>query len=168
MADGRVTHAQVGGVQVLRYHGRVDYTLAPAIKRFTDQLIARGGIQGWIFDLTAARILDSTNLGLIARMVARSRGPSRSVIVSSSDDINGVLYSMGFDETFDLVTAAPPEVGAAAGDEIQHQGPASSAGELGRTMLEAHQVLMTLSESARNQFKDVVACLEADAAARQD
>src|SRR6266545_3880616 len=112
--DGRVTHAEADGVHLLRYFGRVDYLLAPAIKRFADDLVSHGRVRGWIFDLTHAEILDSTNLGLLARL-AHSAGErdgsegARSVIVSTSDDINSVLHSMSFDQLFEIVTPTADE-----------------------------------------------------------
>lgn len=157
-ASGRVTFARSGGIHVLRYHGRVDYMLAPAIRRLTDGVIATGDVAGWVFDLSDADSLDSTNLGLLARTADRSPAAARRpVIVSTNDDITAVLRSMSFDDMFDIVTAAPT---APAGAEIALA--AASPRELGETMLEAHRTLMELSEAGRLQFQDVVACLEAE------
>jgi anti-anti-sigma factor len=163
-ASGRVTHVETEGVHVLCYFGRVNYLLAPAIKRFTDEVIDGGNVRGWVFDLTRAEILDSTNLGLMVRIAHRSGSdaPTRSVIVSTQEDINRVLHSMGFDETFEIVSAPPIDHGAGEADDID--GRPSSSREIGEIMLDAHRTLMTLSETGRLQFADVVACLEADQA----
>src|SRR5919202_411931 len=75
MAEGRVTYAQEDRWHVLRYVGRVDYTLAPAIDRFVQGLFAADG--------------------------------GRSTIVSTDDDINDVLTSMGFAEIFDILPELP-------------------------------------------------------------
>jgi anti-anti-sigma factor len=157
MPSGRVTHAETGGVHVLRYFGRVDYALAPAIKRFADELARFGEVRAWVFDLTQAELLDSTNLGLLARL----GGAGGSVIVSTSDDINSVLRSMSFDRMFDIVdhTAGGP---ASASEDATIRAEATSPRELGRTMLDAHRALVELSEAGRLQFQDVVAALEAD------
>jgi anti-anti-sigma factor len=154
---GRVTHAAAEGVHVLRYFGRVDYVLAAAIKRFADDLISHEDVRGWIFDLTEAELLDSTNLGLLARL----GGDVKNVIVSTSDDINSVLRSMSFDQMFDIVTdpAAAP-----TGEAEAISAAAPSRRELGQTMLEAHRTLMGMSEQSRLQFHEVVAALEADLA----
>lgn len=153
--SGRVTHAASEGVHVLRYFGRVDYVLAPAIKRFADDLVSHEDVRGWIFDLTQAELLDSTNLGLLARL----GGAGRNVIVSTSDDINSVLRSMSFDEMFDIVTDAPADEPS---PEEAIGGAAPSPSELGQTMLEAHRALLRMNERNRLQFEEVVAALEAD------
>jgi anti-anti-sigma factor len=174
MSSGRVTHAESGGVHLLRYFGRVDYVLAPAIKQFADNLVRQGEVRGWVFDLTEAEILDSTNLGLLARLAERARRgderAARSVIVSTSDDINSVLRSMSFDQIFEIVTApfpagTGPIPSLASGEDIRSIGGGSpSAREVGQTMLDAHRALMALSDAGRLEFEHVVAALEADLA----
>jgi anti-anti-sigma factor len=105
MPEAHVTHAEKEGVHVLRYFGDVNYVLAPGIQRFVDRLIDDGSITGMVFDLTCAQSLDSTNLGLMARVNERllGAGAANSVIISGNEDIDVVLRSMGFDQTFDVV-----------------------------------------------------------------
>lgn len=159
---GRVTYARADGVHILRYHGRVTYVLAPAIKRFADGLLERAASGGWIFDLSRAESLDSTNLGVVARIaeLARTREGARIVILSTNEDITDVLRSMGFDQTFDVVTAVREE--AVAGPDAEIGGAGASRDELGHVMLDAHRMLMTLSETARAEFQEVAAQLEAE------
>ena len=168
MADGRVTYSQMQGWHVLHYEGRVDYTLAPPIDRFVDGLFRDGSVRPFVFDLSDARLLDSTNLGLIARAADRVQvgGGTRSIIVCTSGDIEDVLASMGFSDIFEIVGEHP----LAARDENHEElvtGPSSSQGELLRTMLEAHRTLASLNEKDREQFKDVVSMLEAEVETRR-
>jgi anti-anti-sigma factor len=166
MAGGRVTHAESDGVHVLRYFGRVNYVLAPAIKQFADDLVNHGDVRGWVFDLTHAELLDSTNLGLLARLAVGSGAaePARSVIVSTSDDLNSVLRSMSFDQLFDIVTVAPPTQTARTPGGEDIAAASTSRRQVGETMLDAHRALIALSESGRLQFEQVVAVLEAELA----
>lgn len=159
MPNGHVTHAERDGVHVLRYFGKVDYMSAPAIQRFLDDLLERQRISGLIFDLTDAEALDSTNLGLLARVNARvhDAGTTGSLIVSKSEDINGVLRSMGFDQICEIVTEEPH---AADPREEPIEPVSATEDELRQTMLEAHRALVRLSEAGRLEFQDVVACLE--------
>jgi anti-anti-sigma factor len=161
MPNGHVTHAEKEGFHVLRYFGRVDYMLATSINRFADRIIQKGRVGGLIFDLTEAENLDSTNLGLLARIAERVRtaGGGRSVIVSTSDNINCVLRSMSFDQIFEIVTD-PTDFSAVDEDEID--AVPQSQEELLNTMLDAHRTLVSLSDADRLQFQDVVACLESE------
>jgi anti-anti-sigma factor len=161
MTDGHITHAAQEGVHVLRYFGTVNYTLAPGLQRFLQNLIHRGHVSGLVFDLSAAESLDSTNLGLMARAneEVRCAGAANSVIISSNENIDTVLRSMGFDQSFELLPAAR-EAPATSEEPIAVE--ALAAAELQRTMLEAHQALVRLSEAGRLEFEPVVACLERD------
>src|SRR6185295_3424542 len=96
-------------VHVLRYFGTVNYTLAPGLQQFLQHLLVGDQVSGLVFDLTAAESLDSTNLGLMARAneQVRESGAPNSVIISGNEDIDVVLRSMGFDQTFDLLPATP-------------------------------------------------------------
>lgn len=169
MADGRVTYAAEGGWHVLRYFGRVDYTMAPAIERYLENL-AHGpsdSARPYLFDLSEARLLDSTNLGLIARVVERSRaqGASRSAVLSQSGDIDDVVRSMGFDAIVDLISARPTalrDVGSAQGETEIVTDETASQGEMLRTMLEAHRALAGLDDEETGQWRDVVTMLEAE------
>ena len=170
MPKGHVTHAERNGVHVLRYFGEVHFMLAPGIQRFVDHLIDDGSISGLVFDLTCAQSLDSTNLGLMARVNERllGAGAANSVIISGNEDIDVVLRSMGFDQTFDMVPSVQPEVGAPSvavapdvgAEPIKTDAP--SASDLRQTMLDAHRALVRLSDAGRLEFQLVVQCLERD------
>jgi len=161
MSVGHVTHAAQQGVHVLRYFGTVNYTLAPGLQDFLQHLLVDDHVSGLVFDLTAAESLDSTNLGLMARAneQVRESGAPNSVIISSNEDIDVVLRSMGFDQTFDLLTADENPLETSADPVVT---PAPSAAELQRTMIDAHRALVRLSEAGRVAFEPVVACLERD------
>ncbi|HEY3666056.1 MAG TPA: STAS domain-containing protein [Polyangiaceae bacterium] len=161
MIEGRVTHAAQAGVHVLRYSGTVNFTLAPGLQRFVQHLLHERAVSGLVFDLTAAESLDSTNLGLMARIneQVRETGGANSVIISTNEDIDAVLRSMGFDQTFDF-SSAGNELPKASAEAVAAQS--SSAAELRHTMLEAHRALVRLSEAGRLEFEPVVACLERD------
>jgi hypothetical protein len=168
MADGRVTYAAEGDWNVLRYFGRVDYTMAPAIERFIDGLPhgPTDVVRPFLFDLSAARLLDSTNLGLIARVVERSRaqGAGRSSVLSQCGDIDDVVRSMGFEAIVDLIAERPGGVrdGASCSDQEVVTDETASQGEMLRTMLEAHRALAGLDDEETGQWRDVVTMLEAE------
>jgi len=181
MPRGHVTHAERDGVHVLRYFGRVDYTSAPALHGFLDDLLQKHDCRGLIFDLGSAESLDSTNFGLIARVAEgwRTTTGAPSLVVSTNDDVTSVLRSMCLDEVVELVETRPedassPLASVAAGAKASANTNGTAASEsvippgrpstddLRRTMLDAHRALMKLSESGRLAFQDVVAGLEGE------
>ena len=158
MINGKVLHATHDGVHVLRFVGDIRYTLSPSVDRFLKEIFAGPPPAGFIIDLTETDSIDSTNLGLFARIAKSMKhlNGSRVTILSDRADINAVLTSMAFDEVFDIVSHTSLETGA---DEelLQYK---SDKGTLSRTVLESHRALMALSERNEKMFHDVVTTLE--------
>lgn len=162
---GKVLHAVHEGMHVLRFVGEVRHTLGPALERFMDRLLLEKP-KGLILELGETRIIDSTCLGLLARMALklRAHGLARARVVSPHPDITEVLRSMSFDRLFDIVGEMPfgPEETQEVETAVGRDGDALLA-----TMLSAHRTLMALSEHNHLQFKDVVEALEKEAEARR-
>lgn len=172
-AGGRILHARSSeGIHVLRLLGEVRYPLAPALDAWLRRVFEAGPAPaGFVIDLSLTEALDSTHLGLLARLNTRLRqaGAPRATLVTGRPDITEVLLSMGFDEEFHLVH--PDGRFAVAEGQTIVEGAADDAGAtddetMARTVLEAHRALMALNERNREQFKDVVAILELEQAQR--
>jgi anti-anti-sigma factor len=161
MSEGRVFHAAAGGRHVLRYLGRADYVMAPSIERVGESLFEGNDLTVLVFDLRQATLLDSTNLGLLARLASRAEaGGGRAAIVSTNDDVTDVLRSMGLAAMFQISSDDPLLHEVGQGEEI-HQEPTGQR-ELMRTMLEAHRVLAGIDENDSAGFRAVVEGLESE------
>ena len=162
MNNGNVLHACHNDVHVLRFIGNIRYTLSPSIDRFLEGIFAGPKPAGFVVDLTETDSIDSTNLGLLARLAIRMQrlDAQRVTIVSNRADINSVLTSMALDEVFDIVKDTGLETDAA------HEVPQKNADRetLARTLIDAHRALMDLNEHNREIFRDVVAALEKNGA----
>jgi anti-anti-sigma factor len=158
MGEGRVLHASHEGVHVLRFVGDVRYPLSPALDRFVEATFQGTTPAAFVLDLTETESVDSTNLGIMARIAKhmRERGAPRVTILSDREDVNELLASIGFDEVFDIVDASGRRSFPA--EELPAGEPAPD--ELARTVLEAHRTLMALNERNHALFRDVVAALE--------
>jgi len=157
MADGNVYHAERDGTVVLRFQGDIRYTIAPALDRFLDALFARPDLQTIIVDLSDAASIDSTGLGLLARIAnfLHRRDGSRPLLFSSQPDINAVLSSICLDTAFIHCEQRPdlaPASALAAGDPSER--------ELAQTVLDAHRLLCEMNDANRAQFQDVVEAFE--------
>jgi len=158
MTDGSILHASHDGVEVLRFVGEIRYMLAPALDRYLESLFAEPGLAGFVIDLVETESIDSTNLGILARIAKRMeiRGGPRVSIVSNRVDINEVLFSMGLDEVFEIVASS--STGTDKGQELV-QEEVDEAG-MANTLLKAHRTLMSLNERNQELFREVVSTLE--------
>jgi anti-anti-sigma factor len=172
MPEGQILHACRDGLHVLRLVGEVRYPLAPALDAWLRKLFDGPAPRGFVIDLSDTTAIDSTHLGLLARVSKRLRqaGAPHATIVTGRPDITEVLLSMGFDEEFQLVDADGRPAAAALGadGDMVAQGGSNAADDtaLADTVLDAHRALIELNERNREQFADVVAALEMEQAER--
>ena len=161
MADGRILHGSHEGVQVLRYQGEIRYTLCPALDALIQKLLGSEGLRGFVVDLTAVDVIDSTNLGMLARLtgILRERDLPRVTLVSNRPAINEVIEGMGLDKVFHRVSESAMEPGKMR--EVSLQRPGDE--DVPRLLIEAHRALMGLNERNRDQFRDVVKAFETEA-----
>ena len=161
MSSGRVFYAPKGRTCVIKMTGEVRYPVSPALCEVIDTVIRDGSADDFVIDLTAAQHIDSTNLGLLAKIARHSlqNHGGRPIIVSTNDDITMVLESMGFEEIFTLVR------------EFDHcdthfeEAPVRPVNEQAQaeTILNAHKGLMDVSDRSRNMFRGVVDMFEKSA-----
>ncbi len=158
MTAGKVTYAEYEGVQALRFIGEIRYTQGPSLDRFLKKFCFGPAPKGIVIDLTETECLDSTSLGLLARIAKwlQKIGAPRATMVSTNQDINDLLHSVGFDEVFNISRAAVGEPENAETLKLEETGGA----ELKAVILEAHRTLIALNRRNREEFQDVVNLLE--------
>ncbi len=163
MHEGRVLYADHDHVHVLRYVGDIRYPLAPSVSTFVDSLFEHLNGGDLVVDLSDAESIDSTNLGEIARMAELlwDHSHKKAAIISTRPEINQVLYSMAFNEIFDICTDCKQRC------DGQPIPKVSASQELSlQVILEAHRRLMEMNEQNRRQFSEVVELMERDLACR--
>jgi anti-anti-sigma factor len=159
MAEGTARYAREAGTWFLKLAGDVRHPLGPALNALLDRAFVDKDYRQFVIDLSAAENIDSTCLGVLARIGNRTveiNGP-RSTIVSPRADITEALLAVCFDRYFNLVDAA----GVPVGDPL----PVVSVDEKKAftLVLEAHRRLCDLDDRNRTAFSDLVSALAAEA-----
>jgi anti-anti-sigma regulatory factor len=166
MENGCILQARHGATCVFAFVGEIRYPLGPSLSGQLDELFRRADFDDILIDLSAATCIDSTCLGLLARVgnFMRSRFQRKPVLLCPRPDIGELLDCLGFDQVFAIrqETRPPPE----GAREIGATAPAGER-ELAWTVLEAHRTLSELNEANRLRFKDVIAAIEAELAQQQ-
>lgn len=159
MADGRVFYGSEGGVHVLRFTGRVGFNLGPALERFITDLFERDRPRHLVLDLTGTEHMDSTILGVLARLAVRmtSEGRDRPVVVTREGEVREILNYLGFDDILEM-TDNPAET--CRSDVQLLLAETSNPAIMKRTALDAHRMLMELQEENRGLFDQLVELLE--------
>lgn len=158
MSNGQIQCAEWQGTFILKFLGDVRLTLCPALDDAIDRIFADSNLSNIVIDLTESVNLDSTTLGLLAKLsiLTRQKVGLLPTLVTTHPDINRVLYSMGFAQVFNIVEQAVLPADSLIALPYQDVDEA----EVRATVLEAHRILMSLNESNREAFHDLVCALE--------
>ena len=158
---GKILFAEQDGVHVLKFIGEVRLTLGPTISTFLEQLESCDHFHSMVIDLSETETIDSTALGLIAKIgiCTREYFDSKTSIVSPREDITRILNSMAMEQVCvvssdDVVTEAPG---------LQELPTEITSEEVLRDqVLDAHKTLMTLGDQNLDKFQDLVEALESE------
>ncbi len=161
---GSVLLAKEDGVNVLKLIGDVRLTLGPTIAGFVNLIGHSDDIRSVVIDLSETDCIDSTALGLLAKLSLRSQEALNSVpvIVSPREDISRILTSMGFESVFVIVHSALGEDGLEGITEGELPTQLASEEALCDQVLEAHRVLMSLNDENATRFAELVDALESE------
>ncbi len=162
MYEGQISYAKLGGSYVLKFSGDVRYTICAPLSAFIKQLQEQAGYDDILIDLTEAEGLDSTNLGLLARVanLVQDRFHHKTTMVSPNANVNRTLETMGFCEVFNIVEQY--ELAGASSRALP--GVEENNQEMADAILHAHRCLAALNESNREMFRSVVEAMESDVA----
>jgi anti-anti-sigma factor len=160
MLSGRILYAVHNGTYVIKFVGDVRVPLCASLEGFLERMFGDPELCAVLIDLTETVAIDSTALGLIAKIAValRARLQKKPVILSTNPDVNRILASMGFDRVF-LILERTPESPEDL-DELPFNEPSQQ--ELTRNVIDAHRVLMSLNEKNKATFRDLVAALESE------
>jgi anti-anti-sigma factor len=158
MSSGTIQFAEEQGTFVLKFIGEVRLTLCSALDAAIEKMFAAPDFSGIIIDLTEASSVDSTTLGLLAKLsiLSRQKTGLLPTLQTSNPDINRLIESMGFDQVFNIV----PHADCCPDCLVELPSQDQSEEVVRAKVIEAHQILMGLNESNREAFKDLVSTLQ--------
>jgi anti-anti-sigma factor len=161
--SGEIYYGKQGRTYIIKFIGDIRYdTSSCALDNFLKHLFDQDDFNQIAVDLSEATNIDSTNLGLLAKIAAfvHRHFNCKPFLVSTNDDVNRVLDSMDFDDVFERCgdCARCPE----NAQRVEHCE--ASKGQMARIMLDAHTVLCNISEHNRKEFQSVVGALRSSMA----
>lgn len=164
MAEGRILVGHCDGVYLLKLVGDVRVTLCVSAEGFIRQLLADPEFKTVTVDLCEARGMDSTSLGILARLAIESQRQHnfRPTVLITNPDLEKLLRVSGFGEEFNFQHVASPQTIPVT--EIPRRQGMDEA-ELRRRVIDAHRTLMSMNAANAATFRDLVEALEAEEAA---
>lgn len=158
MQEGSIFSALCDNSFVLKFVGDVRLTLCSSLDTHIEEILATPNLEAIVIDLTEAEGIDSTSLGLIAKLSvqANKMGLPKPALVSTNTDITRILITMGFDHVFVLLEVLPSTTHELKKLPLVQE----SVEEMQKRIINAHKVLMNLNDANKAAFKDLVSTLE--------
>ena len=160
MMPGKVQFAESQGTWLVKLFGEVRLTLCQALETFLEKVTSDSKFRSIIIDVSEASTIDSTSLGLLAKLSIKTQKlfGLMPVLISTRRDITRLLLSMGFDKVFIIVEHMDKSVAFS-----MHDLPCDISADEQAThqrVLDAHRTLMSLNDDNRKAFRDLVEQLE--------
>lgn len=158
-STGKILYTEQDDVFVLKLTGEVRLTLCTALDTAISKLFAENKFSDVILDLTEVVSLDSTTLGLLAKLSILSMQNNEKVptLETTNEDIIRLLDSMGIVDSFHIVEGRKEQWH----DLKDLTTDVCSEAFVKEKVLEAHKILMDVNDNNKAAFKDLVRTLEA-------
>lgn len=158
MSQGSICYAVVDNHYVIKFIGEVRLTLCSSLDVHLEKVLTCEICEHVLVDLSEATCLDSTTLGLIAKLSirAKNQGLPAPVLVSTHEDVTRTLLSMGFDQIFIFLDELPLTLTELKQIPLVQE----SVEEMQGRIISAHKLLMSLNDSNYEAFHSLIAVLE--------
>lgn len=154
MKQGVIKFAEHDGVFVIKMEGDVRLTLCLSFDEFINNMFASPGFCAVIFDLTDALAIDSTTLGLMAKIAICGEPllKEKPLVITNTAGITRILVTMGFQDIFRLAEKSAVDSG-----EFQTLNTKTGCEKtVQNKVIEAHRTLMSLNDENKNTFQELV------------
>ena len=154
MAPGKYLYGIYNTTCYLKMVGDMKYTECVSLDDFLDKMLKEKVFKDVIIDLSDASWLDSTNLGLLAKIsrYTLSNYDKKPILYSTDEDINQLLDNMGFNNFFNIINKLEKK----NLDYNELESLKACRQGMKKIILEAHENLIELSDENKKRFKNIV------------
>ena len=148
MSQGQILISDKADDYLIKLVGDVRLTLSRSLNRYMDVLFGNNNVKSVVVDMLDAKAVDSTTLGLIAKLGLHCRQfyQMNVKLFCQNPSIIRTLECMSFDEIIDIFQQSPNEFDA----ELRClDAVTSEVDEVRQQVLEAHKLLVKLNQIGR-------------------
>ena len=158
MSTGHVEYASLNGTHIFKLIGEVRAQSCISLDKLLARIEQQENVVGAIVDLTETTFIDSTVLGILAKLGLKLKQVHhiQAVMLSTNPDITTLANSMGLGQVFVILNYCGDSqvcTQALLDDNVTHNSMLC-------TVLDAHKTLMKLNENNQNMFEPLVKQLE--------
>lgn len=156
--SGSILAASVDGIEYIKFVGTVRYSHCGGLETHIDKLFnGNEGLEA-VIDLEDAEILDSTALGLLARIAIEYRKQSnrKPVIFLKEGELTNIIRRVCFDQVFDLVFDGE---GKSLENMEELVSQPQNEEQVLKRVVEAHRNLARLSKENESLYTDITSAI---------
>lgn len=162
--QGKILIGEIDHSYLMKLRGYIRLTLCASLGRYLERIFCSSDHpQQVLIDLNEATGMDSTTLGLIARLALHCQEEFhfKPLVFCARAELLRDLQAMALDEYLDIVPCAAPE--CAALDELPPVD--ASERELKQRIVDAHKLLASINPEREKELLDLVRAIEQDVSA---
>lgn len=154
----KILVGQCEGVYLIRMEGDVRLTLCASLSRYIDGIFADKQARNVLVDLLAAKGVDSTTLGLLAKLALFSAQHFgvKPTLFCTEEGILRTLEAMSLDGLFSIIRSPPP----VQTDVVEMPCTDTDEEEIRQQVLAAHKLLIKINPQREADFIDLIRTLE--------
>ncbi|MCP5162011.1 MAG: STAS domain-containing protein [Hahellaceae bacterium] len=160
MSGYKILQAERDGIYVLKFVGEIRLNLCSTLDNIIDMMTCNSAFKTVVIDLTETELVDSTTLGLLAKIAVKAYEHSKFLptIISTNPDVTKIIGTMGFDKIFIIMKEPATKISELEELPILRE----SESVVRQKVLDAHKTLMSMSDDNRAAFEDLVNALECE------
>ena len=103
--DCKYLFAEQNKTLIVKLVGKITYENCVSFKKFTDKVLYDCFYKSIIVDLTETDHIDSTNLGIVAKLgiYALETSKQKSLLLTKDNNIAQIVYGTGFKDLFKII-----------------------------------------------------------------
>ncbi len=154
MEKGAIFYVKHQDTYIIKLTGEIRCQLGCSFDIFLKRLLGGEDFRDIWLDLTEVNVIDSTCLGLLAKIAGyiRNRFNRKVLLFSTNPDIDQILEGVGFHSIFNI-----RNIGVEHGGDVDRIiSCETDQSRLAATVYEAHLILSKLNDKNREMFKSIV------------
>jgi anti-anti-sigma regulatory factor len=156
--DGAILTARAENIEYIKFLGTVRYSHCAGLEAHINQLFEHDNFDEIVIDLEQAEILDSTALGLLARVAIELEKSSslKPVIFLKRGELANILKRVCFDQVFSIVLDGDIKVSR---DFKELPAQSQSEKQILQRVIDAHRDLAKLDKQNEKLYQDITGAL---------
>lgn len=158
MEPGKILVSEHESSYVIKLTGDVRVTLCTSLSKYMDAIFHTDKISEVVVDMIHAEGVDSTTLGLLAKLAihCNNKYQLKPVVFCPDESLYQTLMVMGLDDVFEIVQNVPNRTDVCR--ELEVISP--TIDESRKQVLEAHRLLSSFNDRNKQEFMDLIRTLE--------